>query len=219
MGRAAEALTAFRRERAIRQRLAAARPAGPTDRDALANCETNTAATLVALGRPAEARASCDRAIAIREDLIKGDPANASYAQGLAESLMRSGTAKAAVGDAASAAADSYRAAALYARHPPGGESAIFRACCHGSLAGLAGAAGSGISAAEAASQAEEAIAIVRRTVAGGYRDVHLLRVEPGLAPLRSREDFRMLMMDLSFPAEPFAVRLDADFRPVPDPR
>ena len=89
--------------------------------------------------------------------------------------------------------------------HPPSGEPAIFRACCHGSLAGLAGAAGSGISAAEAASQAEEAMAILRRAVAGGYRDVDHLRVEPGLNPLRTRDDFQLLMMDLAFPAEPFA--------------
>jgi len=46
---------------------------------------------------------------------------------------------------------------------------------------------------------------ILRKVAAGGFRDADLLRVEPGLDPLRSRADFRLLMLDLDFPAEPFA--------------
>jgi hypothetical protein len=206
----------FGRERAIWLRLAAAGQADALDRDALANCETKLAAALVATGRLAEARAGCDRAIAIREDLVKGDPANADFAQGLAESVLRSGTARAAAGDASGAAADWHRAASLYAAHPPVVEAAIFRACCHGGLAGLAGKGGSGIAAAEAASQAEEAMVILRGAFADGYRDIDTLRVEPGLDPLRPRDDFRRLMMDLSFPVEPFASHMDEEFRPVP---
>jgi len=30
------------------------------------------------------------------------------------------------------------------------------------------------------------------------------VRIESALDPLRSRDDFRLLMMDLAFPAEPF---------------
>jgi hypothetical protein len=52
-----------------------------------------------------------------------------------------------------------------------------------------------------------------------GYRDADAYRTEDALDPLRGREDFKLLMMDLAFPVEPFAVRLDADDRPVPDPR
>jgi hypothetical protein len=152
----------------------------------------------------------------IREDLVKGDPASADFSQGLAESLLRSGTAQAAAGDASGAAADWRRASALYAARPPVVEAAIFRACCHGGLAGLAGKGGSGITAAETASQAEEAMVVLRGAFAGGHRDFDTLRVEPGLDPLRSRDDFRQLMMDLSFPVEPFASYVDEEFRPVP---
>ena len=217
-GRPAEAAAVFERERAIRQRMAAGGGAGGADPDALANCETNAAAALVALGRPAEARAACDRAIAFREGRFKEHPADASFAQGLAESLLRSGHARAAAGDLAGAAADWRRAAALYAAHPPGGEQAILRACCHGALAGLAGQPGGGVPPAEARSQADEAMAVLRRAIDGGYRDFGLIRVEPGLDPLRSRDDFRRLMGDLAFPADPFAYRVDAEYRPVPDP-
>ena len=112
----------------------------------------------------------------------------------------------AAAGDLAGAAAMARRAAALYAAHPPHNEPAIFHACCHGALAGLAGKAGSGVPAEEGPSHAEQAMAILRRVNASGYRDPDLLRVEPGLDPLRSRDDFRLLMMDQIFPAEPFVT-------------
>jgi tetratricopeptide (TPR) repeat protein len=204
-GRAAEAATVFARERAIRQRLAVAEPANASNRGGLANCETNTAAAAIALGRLSEARACCDRAIAAIEDLLKGDPKNEAYANDLAMSLMRSGSVKAATGDNLGAAADWRRAALLYASHPPIYEAAIFRACCHGALAGLAAKPGSGVSDEEAAAYAEEAMAILHSAFAGGYRDLNLLKVEHGIEPLRSRADFRSMMMDMAFPAEPFA--------------
>ncbi len=205
-GRPAEALATLERERAIWRELAAATPADPSDRDRLANCEANMAAALVTSGRLAEARACCDRAIAIREDQVRGDPASETYSQGLAESLLRSGGVRAAAGDLAGAAADWRRAEALYAGHPPaGGQYAVLWASCRGSLAGLAGAAGSGVSAAEGAEHAEAAMAHLRRAVTNGHRDFAHCQAEPGLDPLRSRADFRLLMMDLAFPGEPFA--------------
>jgi serine/threonine-protein kinase len=211
-----EALAAFDRERAVRHRLGADRPGKDVARDSLANCETNSAAALVALYRLPEAGACCDRAIAIREELVKRQPANHRFQQNLAESLMRLGSVRAAAGNAAAAATLWRRAAAKFAAHPPGGESAIFRACCQGALAALAGMASAEVSAADGSAHAEEAMTILRREVAGGFRDVALLRVEPGLDALRSRDDFRQMMTDLVFPIEPFAWRVDADFRPMP---
>jgi serine/threonine-protein kinase len=205
-GRAADAAAAFGHERPVREALVAAEPTAPAPRDELARCETYAAAALLATGRTKEARACCDRAIALREELVRRDPADAGFAQGLAESLMRFGFARRAAGDPAGAAADWRRAEALYASHPPEGEGAIFRACCHGALAGLAGAGGSGVSADDGASHAERAMAVLRQACAGGYRDRALLRVEPGLDPLRGRADFQLLMMDLALPADPFAA-------------
>jgi hypothetical protein len=43
------------------------------------------------------------------------------------------------------------------------------------------------------------------RAVAVGYRNANEIRIESALGPLRSRDDFRQLMMDATFPAEPFA--------------
>jgi serine/threonine-protein kinase len=217
-GRAAEAATAFGQEQAIYQRILADGSASAANRDGLAYCESNLAAALTAAGRLSEARACCDRAIALREDLIKERPKKGDLAEGLAEALLRSGAVRLAAGDPPGAAADRHRATTLYAIHPPSGERAIIQACCQGSLAGLSGVAGAGVTATEAQLQADQAIAILRKEVAAGYRDADLLRVEPGLASIRSRKEFRMMMMDLDFPAEPFAVRVDKDFLPMPAP-
>jgi eukaryotic-like serine/threonine-protein kinase len=62
-----------------------------------------------------------------------------------------------------------------------------------------------GVSTAEGADQAEKAMAVLRQAVTLGKRNPYAYRTETALDPLRNRPDFRLLMMDLAFPAEPFA--------------
>ncbi len=73
-------------------------------------------------------------------------------------------------------------------------------------LAAAGGRDGSGPSTAEAPSLADRAMDDLRRAAAMGYRNAALYRYEPALAPLRGREDFRLLLLDLAFPDEPFAA-------------
>ena len=49
-------------------------------------------------------------------------------------------------------------------------------------------------------------MALLHTAVAMGYRSPGALRTEEALDPLRSRDDFKLLMMDLAMPAEPFAA-------------
>ena len=49
-------------------------------------------------------------------------------------------------------------------------------------------------------------MAVLRQAVAMGYRSPHVYRAESALDPLRDRDDFRLLMMDLAMPADPFAA-------------
>ena len=78
-------------------------------------------------------------------------------------------------------------------------------ACEYAKLAGVAALSGSGMSADEGRAAAERAMQWLHRAVARGYRNIALMRRDHDLDPLRSRDDFQLLMMDLEFPDDPFA--------------
>jgi len=48
-------------------------------------------------------------------------------------------------------------------------------------------------------------MALLRKAADSGYCNPDAYRKETALDPLRSRDDFRLLMMDMAFPAGPFA--------------
>ncbi len=58
-----------------------------------------------------------------------------------------------------------------------------------------------------AASQVDSAQSTLRRALRAGYRDANRVRHEPDLDLLRAGADFPLLLMDLTFPADPFAER------------
>jgi hypothetical protein len=73
-------------------------------------------------------------------------------------------------------------------------------------LAGLAGQSGAAVSAAEGEEEAARATDRLYKAVAMGYRSPDAYRNEDALDPLRDRDDFRLMMMDLAVPAKPFAA-------------
>jgi hypothetical protein len=52
---------------------------------------------------------------------------------------------------------------------------------------------------------AERAVATIRQAIARGWAYADVLRNDPDFDSLRSRTDFQALLMDLAFPADPFA--------------
>jgi len=64
--------------------------------------------------------------------------------------------------------------------------------------------------AAEGEGEATRAMGLLHQAVAMGYRSHEAYRNEDALDPLRGREDFRLMMMDLAFRAEPFSKDTDA---------
>jgi eukaryotic-like serine/threonine-protein kinase len=109
------------------------------------------------------------------------------------------------LGDPAGAAADLRRATALIDALPPrSSENWFLSACAHAALAGLGDQPGSGVSAAQAASEVDTAIASLHRAIDTGYRSPGALPTEDALHPLRGRQDFKLLMMDLAFPEQVF---------------
>jgi serine/threonine-protein kinase len=207
-GRPAEAEAAYREALAIRQEMVKRNPTLSDHRDALAGGHTNLADVVRSLGRPAEARDGYDRAIAIGEALAREVPESTTYRSHLAGTLRRRGLARRDLGDPAGAVADARRALGIYdGLESRSGEEWYETACCHAALAGLAGSAGLGVSAGEGPAEADRTMERLRRAVAMGYRDPDAFRTEPALSPLRGREDFRLLLMDLSMPSDPFGRR------------
>ena len=82
------------------------------------------------------------------------------------------------------------------------GEEWFETASTRAALAGLAGMAGSGVSADAAVTEADAAMASLRRAVAMGSRRLDSYRAEDALNPLRGRDDFKLLMIDLAFPKQ-----------------
>jgi eukaryotic-like serine/threonine-protein kinase len=205
-GKNDEAIGYYTQEEAIRQKLAQASSATHGDRDSLANCQTNTADVLRRSGRLDEALAACDRSLSVREPLVEANPEIPAYRAALGETYLRLGQVRCEMDKLAGAAAAWKRACAHYdGTKPLNGEHTFLLACCHAGLAGLAGRSGSGVSAAEGADQAEMTLAVLDRAVTMGYRSLDAYRTESALNPLRNRPDFRALLMDLAFPAHPFA--------------
>jgi serine/threonine protein kinase len=204
-GRLAEALEDFSRETAIIEKLAADNPSVLHYRNRLANSLVNTAALLLRTGRPAEARGRTERAVALMEPQARDHPEAPWNRQVLAEGYLRLGLAREAEGDLAGAAADWKQAVALFQSAPVlHGEYTFLHGGCHASLAALAGKPGTGLSPEEGEAEVAEAMILLRRAVEMGYRNTASYHTEPALDPLRSRPDFRLLMLDLAFPSDPF---------------
>jgi hypothetical protein len=152
------------------------------------------------------ARKLCDQAIAAGDSLVSDHRETIGYRGVLAENYLNRSLARHLLSDPTGAANDARRAVALFDTLPSlYGESWFLSGCAHAALAGLIDQADSGVSAAEAASEAETAVRLLHQAVAMGYRNPAAYHTQEALDALRERPDFRLMMMDLAFPAEPFA--------------
>jgi serine/threonine-protein kinase len=183
VGQPAEAESAERQAAEIYVRLAEKSPKVPDYRDGLATALTNLGNAMLATGQAAGARDAYDRATAIEEQLVKENPKAPSYLVNLAGSLRRRGLADRTPGDVRRALAI---LDGLKTRTPA---SWFEIACCHATLG-----------------DASRAVELLGRAASLGYRNPYAYRAEAALEPLCDHDDFRLLMMDLVFPAEPFAA-------------
>jgi serine/threonine-protein kinase len=205
-GRPAQALAPYERARELLEALVQANPAVDEIRNDLARCHSQLGHVYLAIGKPTEALSSCERARALREALVLANPSLAAYQSDLAVTLGIIGAVKHAAGQF-TAAATAYRQAIgiLRGLPAPGPDDYYNLARYHSRLAGLAGASGSGITAEEAGSEAERAMEYLRRAASTGFRIRSLVAMDRDLDPLRTRSDFQILMMDLTFPEDPLA--------------
>jgi serine/threonine-protein kinase len=209
-GRPARALAPYEKARALLETLVQANPAVDEIRNDLARCYSQLGHVYLAIGQPTEALVSCERARALREALVLANPSLAAYRSDLAVTLGVIGTVKQAAGQFTAAGNAFRQAIGILDNLPaPGPDDYYNLACYHARLAGLAGASGSGIAAYGAGTEADRAIEYLRRAAATGFRMLSLMATDRDLDPIRSRPDFQILMMDLTFPQEPFVPRSD----------
>ena len=184
-------------------------PENPKGRLGVAAAHRDLGKALMALHRPSEAIDHLRNA-----EAIDGAPATTPgdaplSAFGLADDLWQCGQGLRDMGDIAGAAAATRRSIVLFNGLASPDSSALYAfACARAALAGLAGRASSGVSTDEGLAEADKSIGLLVRAVADGERYPSRLQTEPAFDPLRNRPDFRLLMLDLAFPAQPFARRL-----------
>jgi serine/threonine-protein kinase len=203
-GHAADAVAAYDEAISVLSRLADAHPAIGDYSRGLASCLAARSDELRTLGRHTEARAGYERAITILERADQTTPSTTSAGY-LAVSLRGLGLARLAAGDFPGAAADTRRAVSLFEGiSSPSSDNLYGWACSLATLAGLARQPGSRLPEDGEKAPTDRAMEILRRAILSSRARRASIRTERGLDPLRSREDFRLLMMDLAMPPDPF---------------
>jgi serine/threonine-protein kinase len=205
-GKTAEALAAFERALAIRRELADAKPNITEFQSLLARSHDVIGWGYRQSGKPVEALTAFERAMAIYRKLVDTDPSDILFQSRLALCLGTVGGIHLEAGRPAESAASVRQAVAILERLPTLEPNNRYNlACGYATLAGIATLPGSGMTPAEGRAKAERAMQWLHRAVAAGYHNVTLMQQDHDLDPLRSRDDFQALMMDLAMPDDPFA--------------
>ncbi|MGO9468067.1 MAG: protein kinase domain-containing protein [Isosphaeraceae bacterium] len=206
VGRMEAALAAFEKARLLLEALDRAHPEVAEIRNALARCYSQSAHSLRALGKPVEALSLSSKAKTLREALVAANPTLSSYRSDLTVTTGFYGVLKQETGDNAAAVASFRKALSLLqglAIQTP--DDHYNRACMHARLASVAGKAGSDLTVAEGQAEADQAMADLRRAIEAGFGTRALLRLDHDLDALRSRRDFKLMMLDQAFPKDVFA--------------
>ena len=166
------------------------------------------------MGKSSEALATFDKAVAcydkvlaIRRKLFDADPSISLNRTNLADTVRRRGVLNRRRGRVAEAAADFRSSADLLGRLATPNAGDLYNlACSLALLSGVADRSGSGPSTVEDGGEADAAMVALRRAVNAGWRNASWARKDPDLDLIRSRPDFQLLILDLEFPADPFAA-------------
>jgi eukaryotic-like serine/threonine-protein kinase len=208
-GKPTEARHVFEQAVALKDRLVLDHPDIAEYRSSLGVSLTNLGFLLTQIGKPSDGLPPIQRAVAIQEGLVHDYPDVVDYRQGLASSAGGLGSLQSHAGRKAEALRSLRRALELWATVELVQPGDLYNlACVHSQCGALIGGGRRPLSPEERVerdSHWEQAMAALRRALAARAAVSAWLRQDPDLDPLRSREDFRLLMMDLAFPADPFS--------------
>jgi eukaryotic-like serine/threonine-protein kinase len=210
LGRLGEALASLEQARAILQKLVLDNPAVTQFEGDLAQSHQVIGAVQAATGHPAAALESFERAREILENLTLSNPSVTVFRSRLSQSHAYAGLAIERSGRRSEAAREFQRAIAIMepiASQQPSAYHLYNLACFRSLLYGVAAEPGSELTAAAAERLGAQAVDTLRRAAAAGLLDIVFMRKDTDLDPLRARPDFQKLLLDLSFPADPFPGR------------
>jgi tetratricopeptide (TPR) repeat protein len=204
-GERAEAVRAYHQSRSILAAIVSANPDDLESRGELSRLLGHLGVVLAGLGRSAEARDLLNQG---REDLrliCSRAPQIARYREYLIEHYHNQARGLRLLGQPAEAA-EAARECLKIAR---GDQIELYRIACDFALCiPLVGQPASALTAdpqAERRKYTDLAMDALRQAVASGFADGERLATDPDLAPLRSRDDLRVILSDLAFPTDPFA--------------
>jgi serine/threonine protein kinase len=152
--------------------------------------------------RPAGAAEALERAAEIHEALASENPG--FYGVDIVRNRLYAAGQRLAAGRAEEARACLRRAEdELKRSHPVRAGMLLHDLACSHVLWSAAGREGA-IGPAEREARTRQAIAVLRRAIMAGHAELMQVRRDPVLDPLRRRRDFEEMILDLSFPADPF---------------
>ncbi len=192
-----EGLTYIQAAQSTLKKLCHAHPTVSQYRSDLLYCDLIAADAHYCLGHLDQARDGCLAVVAKADALARDQPTLIANRSILSWSLRILGMIHLAQGDVAQAAANIRRALTVFGAMPrESGEMLFEAACAHATLSSLAGRTGSGVPKADKQSEAEQAMTLLKKAIAFGYRSGRF-QTDSALDPLRERDDFRKLLAEI----------------------
>jgi hypothetical protein len=192
---------------AAHEGLVRADPASAVFRERLASCLEDLAILQRRAGAPG-ARQSLERSVPIRDALARDDPTSFHYQVALTRSYLLLAIEQAAAGDPDEALIAIRKAEEIAGRSPHVPSNTFYNLACAYAQCSAAARRGEGdldpTERAASEDDANRAVAALRRAVAAGFANVPLIRRDVDLDPLRPRRDFQLVLLDLTFPDDPF---------------
>jgi hypothetical protein len=204
-GHRAEATAAMERGLSRLEAVLKANPELLEAKGALSMLTIELAHLLRDTGRTAEARKVFAKARDTVEALITTRPGFASDQLELARVLIEIARLEPNRGAWDRVVATLRTAIGLVEKKPAGPSSLYERARGHALLSAVLARTDSAGTPAEARGEADRSMTLLRQAVESGYHDLVAMSTEDDFESLKPRTDFQALLMDLAFPAEPFA--------------
>jgi tetratricopeptide (TPR) repeat protein len=149
-------------------------------------------------GGPMEAESILEKAVQILEEITRAQPENFEFQRFLASAFAVRSRLQNQNGNAVSALRSAKKAVSLVEGKLVRWESAyLYDLACHQALCSSLANPGKSGPANKAVQYAAAGMEALQRAIAAGYEDVHKLKTDSTLAPLRARADFQKLLQEL----------------------